>query len=160
MSITLKYFAIAGVCFGRSVALPPQMIITSISSFIVRMSLTEYTFTPSVRRERDDGSLRVNTAFSSISGLCLTAHSTPLPRFPYPRIPILMLIILSSFLLGSFSRMQISVPATVKSILYEIFLCKRKHSRKKQPAGAVKIHQLPETRASEFFLPYKFKLGL
>ena len=51
-------------------------------------------------------------------------------------------------------------PATVKSILYEIFLCKRKHSRKKQPAGAVKIHQLPETRASEFFLPYKFKLGL
>ena len=52
------------------------------------------------------------------------------------------------------------VPATVKSILYEIFLCKRKHSRKKQPAGAVKIHQLPETRASEFFLPYKFKLGL
>ena len=69
-----------GVCFGRSVALPPQIIITSILSFQSSTSATLQTVAVSVRILTSSGFLLVNTATSSISSFCFTAHSTPLPK--------------------------------------------------------------------------------
>ena len=58
------------------------------------MSSTEQTAAPSVRIETVSDARLVKTAASSISGFCLIAHSTPLPRFPYPKIPIFIKILL------------------------------------------------------------------
>ena len=90
LSTTLNISANFGVCTGKSVALPPQRIITSILSFHCSTSSTEHTKAPSVNIDTLSGARLVNTATSSISGFCLIAHSTPLPRFPYPIIPILI----------------------------------------------------------------------
>ena len=92
LSMTLNIFAYSGVCVGRSVALPPQMISTSILSVHSFAASAFTTGTPSVRISTVSGDLLVKTAASSISGFCRMAHSTPRPRFPYPKIPILMLI--------------------------------------------------------------------
>ena len=51
-----------------------------------------HTFAVFVKIETVSGSLRVNTAASSRSSFCRTAHSTPRPRLPYPNIPIRILI--------------------------------------------------------------------
>ncbi len=67
---------------GKSVALPPQSIKTSILSFQSAIFLTLSTAAVLVKTLKPDGSRLVNTAESSISGFCLTAHSTPLPKFP------------------------------------------------------------------------------
>ena len=92
LSTTLKYSAYLGVCTGKSVALPPQIMRTSSSSFMFTASSTWYTFAVSVNIFTSSGLRRVKTAFNSMSGLCFTAHSTPRPRFPYPKIPILILM--------------------------------------------------------------------
>ena len=92
LSTTLKSFAYSGVCFGRSVALPPQIIMTSILSFQAATSATEATVAPGVRIFTVCGSRLVNTATSSVSSFCFTAHSTPRPRLPYPMIPILTMV--------------------------------------------------------------------
>ena len=88
LSTTLNSFAYFGVCSGRSVALPPHRIITSILSFHFSTSATEQTAAVFVRIDTASGARLVNTTTSSMSGFCLIAHSTPLPRFPYPKIPI------------------------------------------------------------------------
>ena len=90
LSTTLNNSAYFGVCSGRSVALPPQRINTSILSFHCSISFTEQTSALFVRIDTFSGARLVNTAVSSMSGFCLIAHSTPLPRFPYPKMPILM----------------------------------------------------------------------
>ena len=92
LSTTLNIFAYFGVCSGKSVALPPQRIITSILSFHCSTSSTEQTAAPSVKMDTVSGARLVNTAASSISGFCLIAHSTPRPRLPYPKIPIFMFL--------------------------------------------------------------------
>ena len=92
LSTTWNILAYFGVCSGRSVALPPQRIITSILSVHCSTSFTEHTAASLVKIETCSGARLVNTATSSISGFCLIAHSTPLPKLPYPKIPILILI--------------------------------------------------------------------
>ena len=92
LSTTLNICAYFGVCSGRSVALPPHKIMTSILSFHSSTSATEHTFASFVRIETLSGARLVNTATSSISGFCLIAHSTPRPRFPYPKIPIFITV--------------------------------------------------------------------
>ena len=67
LSITLNNFANSGVCVGKSLALPPQIIRTSISEACLAASETEYTGTLFVIILTVDGSLLVNTALSSIS---------------------------------------------------------------------------------------------
>ena len=93
LSIVLKFWTIWGPITGRSVAEPPQSIITSILSFMDNMSSICFTSTPSVAIFTPEGSLLVNTAVSSISSLRAMAFSTPLPMLPYPTIPILILSI-------------------------------------------------------------------
>ena len=88
LSTTLKSAAYSGVILGRSVALPPQRMRTSILSFHSAAFAADTTGTFSVAILSDAGSRRVNTAASSVSGLCLMAFSTPRPRLPYPIIPM------------------------------------------------------------------------
>ena len=100
LSIVLKDAATLGPITGRSVADPPQRIITSISSFIASISSKCFTSAPSVWILTLAGSLLVNTAFNSISSLRLIDCSTPRPMLPYPTIPILIFpIILPLFLM-------------------------------------------------------------
>ena len=94
LSITLNSSAYFDVCTGKSVALPPQRIITSIFPCHFSTSSIWQTATPSERTLTLSGFLLVNTATNSMSGFCLMAHSTPRPKLPYPNIPILILIIL------------------------------------------------------------------
>ena len=68
LSMQLNIDAIAGVCTGRSVAEPPQIIITSILSVIFFASSASITGTPAVRSFTVSGGRRVKTAQSSISG--------------------------------------------------------------------------------------------
>ena len=104
LSITLKYFTYSGVCFGKSVALPPQITKTSIFSFHFMISSTLQTTAVSMLTEISAGFLRVNTATSSISSFWQIASSTPRPKFPYPKIPIRV----SNF----FSLPKANLPAT------------------------------------------------
>ena len=106
LSTTLNSLAYSGVCFGRSVALPPHIISTSTSSACAAASSALYTGVPFVRMLTSSGFLRENTAVSSMSGFCLMAHSTPRPRLPYPMIPILIVI----YVFLSESRRPLKVP--------------------------------------------------
>ena len=74
--------AYLGVIPGRSVALPPQMMSTSISSLPVSRSAVLLTGTPGVLIFRVEGSRREYTAASVISSFFRMAASTPLPRLP------------------------------------------------------------------------------
>ena len=87
-STTLYSAAYFGVCSGRSVALPPHRMSTSMSSLPVSRSATERTGTPSVAMLTLAGSRRVYTAASSMSSFWRIASSTPRPRFPYPKMPM------------------------------------------------------------------------
>ena len=87
-STTLYSAAYFGVCSGRSVALPPHRMSTSMSSLPVSRSATERTGTPSVAMLTLAGSRRVYTAASSMSSFWRMASSTPRPRFPYPKMPM------------------------------------------------------------------------
>ena len=66
-STTLNKDAHAGVCSGRSLALPPQSTSTSMSPACAARSSAECTATPSVSGLTLEGSRRVNTAASSMS---------------------------------------------------------------------------------------------
>jgi hypothetical protein len=82
LSTTLNKFAHSGVCVGKSFALPPHKISTSILSDQFANSQMCKTLAVFELIFKSSGALRVNTATSSISGFCSTALSTPRPRFP------------------------------------------------------------------------------
>ncbi len=67
---------------GRSVALPPQMITTSSLPAIDAASARGITGREGVIGLTAEGSRRVKSAESSISGHFAAAYSTALPRLP------------------------------------------------------------------------------
>ena len=116
LSMVLKFLTNSGPITGRSVAEPPQRIITSTSPFKESTSSMCTFFTPSVKTFTVSGLRRVTTATNSMSSLRSIASSTPRPILPYPTIPILiLLIIISPFIspCGSNPKRSPPLPALV-----------------------------------------------
>ncbi|MMZ60521.1 hypothetical protein D1872_226200 [compost metagenome] len=103
LSTVLNNAANSGPCSGKSVAEPPQRIITSISPLY--FSISEMCTTP-FAAATSSGCLLEKIAFNSMSGFCLIAFSTPRPKLPYPTIPTLMFAATKRFLL----QIQICLP--------------------------------------------------